>query len=81
MHPEQIKAAMRMKGITCAVIADDLGVSGSMVSRVISRETTSARVAKRIAQVVGKPVEELFPPTGKPRLVRRRKQLAMVGGV
>ncbi len=70
MHPEEIKAAMRMKGITPTALADELGVANSSVSQVISGRATSARIAARIAQIVGKPVGTIWPP--KDRLVLRR---------
>ncbi|MCW5223501.1 transcriptional regulator [Verminephrobacter aporrectodeae subsp. tuberculatae] len=62
MHPEQIKAAIRMQGTTPAAIADSLGVSRSMVSHVISGAAKSARIADHIARLVGKPVTVLWPP-------------------
>ncbi len=74
MHPEQIKAAMRMNGVTSAVLADELGVSSVTVSQVISGRSTSKRIANRIAQIVGQPVEVLWPP--QPRLVLRRTKSA-----
>lgn len=69
MHPEQIKALIRMSGTTPAAIADALKVSAPTVSRVIHGLTVSARVMGHIAQQVGKPVEALWP--AKPSLVRR----------
>lgn len=71
MHPEQIKAAVRMKGTTPSAIADELGVSRSMVSHVINGVAKSARIAERIAAIVGKPVSEIWPET-KP-VLRRKK--------
>ncbi len=65
---------MRMNGVTSAVLADELGVASSTVSQVISGRATSTRIAKRIAQIVGQPVEVLWPP--KPRLVLRRNKSA-----
>lgn len=70
MHREEIKAAMRMKGITPTALAGELGVSNVTVSQVISGRSVSARVAQRIAEVIGKPVEMIWPP--KPKLVLRR---------
>jgi lambda repressor-like predicted transcriptional regulator len=75
MHPEQIKAAMRMKGVTPAALADELEVAKSSVSQVISGRATSARIAKRIAQIVDQPVEAIWPP--QPRLILRRNKSAV----
>jgi len=72
MHPEEIKAAMRMKGITPTALADELKVANSSVSQVISGRATSARIAGRIAEIIGKPVEFIWPPKNKP-VLRRMK--------
>lgn len=69
MHPEQIKALIRISGTTPAAIADALKVTPPTVSRVIHGLSVSARVMGYIATQVGKPVEALWPP--KPSLVRR----------
>lgn len=71
MHPEQIKAELRMKGITPSALADELGVANSSVSQVISGRATSARIAGRIAQITGKSVDALWP-SRKDRVVLRR---------
>ena len=72
MHPEQIKAEMRMRGITPAALADELGVANSSVSQVISGRAESARIKARIAEVIGKPVGVLWPHAGRNRLRRNR---------
>ena len=74
MHPEEIKAAVRMKGITPSAIADELKVSRSMVSHVINGVAKSARIADRIAEIVGKPKTEIWPDA-KP-VLRRKKAKA-----
>lgn len=61
MHPEQIKAAIRMTGTTPAYIADGMGVSRACVSHVIHSRGISAKVAKRISQVTGIPIATLWP--------------------
>lgn len=75
MHPEEIKAAIRMKGTTPTAIAEELGVSRSMVSHVINGNARSARIQARIAQVIGKPVTAIWSTT-KPTL-RRTKAVAL----
>ena len=74
MHPEQIKAAMRMKGITPTALADEMGVANSTVSQVISGRSVSARIRKRIAEITEMGVDTLWPPSTKP-LLRRTKSL------
>lgn len=61
MHPEEIKASIRMKGTTPAAIADKLNVSRSMVSHVIAGTARSARVAARIAEITGIATLTLWP--------------------
>lgn len=73
MHPQEIKAALRIKGITCAVIADDLGVTRSIVSRVINQQTTSQRIAGHVANLLGKRVEDLWPPKRESAVVLCRR--------
>jgi len=62
MHPELIKAQIRMAGSTPALIAEELGVCPSTVSHVIYRRGRSARVAQRIAQITGIAEDVLWPP-------------------
>lgn len=71
MHPELIKAAIRMKGTTPSAIADELGVSRSTVSLVISGRGVSARVSEYISQVTGLPVATLWPPKKSKTGLRR----------
>lgn len=72
MHPEEIKAAIRMKGTTPSVIADELEVSRTTVSQVIHGRGVSARVANRISEVLGLPVVHIWP-AARPSLLRRTK--------
>lgn len=71
MHPELIKAELRIKGVTPAVIAERLDLHYSTVSQVIRGVGTSARVQKAIAKVLGKTVADLWPP--KTSALRRAK--------
>jgi len=74
MHPEQIKAGLRMKGITPTALADELGVGHSSVSQVISGRIASARIRASIAEILGVSVDALWPKT-KPVLRRSRAQV------
>jgi len=78
MHPEEIKAAMRMRGVTPTALADELKVANSSVSQVISGRTVSDRIQKRIAGIIGKPVATIWPPKERPLL--RRTKAAMARG-
>ena len=70
MHPEEIKAALRIAGTTPAMLAEQLGITDSTVSTAIHGRSESARVKARIAQIIGKPVASIWPKSNKPRLQR-----------
>ena len=74
MHPEQIKAEMRMAGITPAMLCDELGVARSSVSQTISGHIKSARIQQRISQIIGKPVGSIWPN----QVVLRRSRAQVV---
>jgi lambda repressor-like predicted transcriptional regulator len=61
VHPEQIKAAMRMRGYTQAKFAEELGVHTSTLSQVIAGYGKSARIQSAIAALLNKTVKELWP--------------------
>jgi lambda repressor-like predicted transcriptional regulator len=61
MHPEQIKADLRIAGKSPAAVAKELKVSRTHVSRVIHGTSTSERVARAISTIVRVPVSELWP--------------------
>jgi len=71
MHPELIKALIRIGGTTPAALADELGICRMTVSHVIHGRGTSARVASRISSLVGKSVDELWP--GRYKTLARAK--------
>ncbi|TXI20187.1 MAG: transcriptional regulator [Roseateles sp.] len=74
MHPEEIKAALRIQGVTLVALADELELSRSMVTQVIHGNARSSRVANRIAELLKKPVDSIWPP--KPRLRRESVRAA-----
>lgn len=61
MHPELIKAHLRIGGMSPAALADELGVSKVTVSQVIAGKAVSRRIAERISQLTSKPLAELWP--------------------
>lgn len=82
MHPADIVALLRRCGKTQLELAEDLGVSHVTVSGVINSRGRSRRVAERIAEVTGTPVEVLWPgvylPGGsQPRSKRSIGRLAV----
>lgn len=62
MHPEQIKAELRIAGTTSAQIARNMGLRQTTVSMVIHGKSQSARVKKVISEILGKPVESIWTP-------------------
>lgn len=61
MHPEDIKASIRKRNTSQSGIAASLGITVMTVSHVINGRGKSARVAKRISEVIGLPVDEIWP--------------------
>lgn len=74
MHPEQIKAEMRMHGTTPAALADSLGLSPTTVSNVIHARAKSARVASAISGVIKKPIAAIWPSKYGPQRQRSLKR-------
>jgi len=79
MHPEEIKAALRMSGWTQVMLADDLNVSRSSVTQTIVGGSRSARIQQRISDILGKPVKAIWP--GQVVLRRDLRQIAKQQGV
>lgn len=74
MHPEQIKAELRMKGYTLSSLADELGKSRAMVTHVVQGAAKSAVIQDRIAAILGKPKGLIWQPAPSLRrghLIRR----------
>lgn len=75
MHPEQIKAEIRMRGTTPAAIADSLQLSRMTVSNVIHSRSKSRRVASAISKLIKVPLDTIWPgrygPAGKRNGLKR----------
>ena len=61
MHPADILASLKKKSSSVTAVADQLSVHPATVSKVISGRATSRRVAAAVAQIVGKPLSQLWP--------------------
>lgn len=70
MHPEQIKASIRMKGTTPSALADSMSRSRMLVSNVIHGRAVSRPVADRIAKLLGCRADQLWPGKYKPAAKR-----------
>ncbi|MDR1424275.1 MAG: helix-turn-helix domain-containing protein [Azoarcus sp.] len=73
MHAEEIKAALRMKGMTQARLADQLGVARATVSMVISGASHSARIQQAVADVLELSQNEIWPE--RVRIRRTQEQI------
>lgn len=60
MHHELVKAHLKMKGYTIAAVARELGITGPAISRVLWG-ARSRRVEKRVAEIIGLDLAEVFP--------------------
>lgn len=68
MHYADIIAALTKAGFTLTRVAREEGVSPAAVSAVVHDRQRSVYIAKRIATIVGQPLDVLWPGVyGKPR--------------
>ena len=74
MHPEQIKAEIRMRGTTPAAMADELCLSRMTVSNVIHGRSTSRRVADAIASLIEQPINRVWPGQYEPNRKNKLKR-------
>ncbi len=61
MHPEQIKAELRMRGITASGLADSMDLTRMAVSNVIHGRSKSRNIATRIASILGLTLDDIWP--------------------
>lgn len=79
MHPELIKAHLRMRDTTPAAVADELGVTRTAVASTITGKIKSQRIRAHLAKLIGKPESELWPEGAKPSPGLRRRTPPKVG--
>ncbi|MEK7206375.1 MAG: helix-turn-helix domain-containing protein [Pseudomonadota bacterium] len=62
-----MKYALAKKGYTLTKLADEMGLFGPQsVQQVLTRKYISAHVEKRVAEITGIPLEQLFPDRYQP---------------
>ena len=61
MHAADIQAALKKRGLTQKMIADELELKPMSVSTVVSRKMISSRIMRHIAQRIGLDPREVFP--------------------
>lgn len=76
MHPELIKAAIRMKGTTPTALAAKLKVAPTTIFEVISGRTRSARIERAISDLIGQPISAIWPGHASPKRINRRLKAA-----
>ncbi len=79
MDYQDLKYKLAKKGYTLTRVAEEMGLSGPQsIHQVLIRKYVSARVEKRIADIIGIPLEKLFPDRylqGGQRLRKRESSL------
>lgn len=76
MHPQMIRAELRVKGKTIKSVAEEIGASATAVTLVIDGRATSARIKDALAVVLGKSVAEIWPDSKLKSGLRRRLSTA-----
>lgn len=79
MHHEDIKAAMRKKGVSPAALARHLEVTKQTVSAVIRGDITSAPVATAIAKVCELELGDLWPGRYDAKVDEAARVAALLG--
>ncbi len=68
-----MKFALARKGYILTRVAEELGLFGPQsVQQVLTRKYISARVERRVAEIIGIPLEKLFPDRYQPTKRRAR---------
>lgn len=71
MLANEIKKALYARGYDQSMLAEVLGVSPGLVSKVIQRKAKSFRVARAVARVIEKDVLDVFPELASVREVEK----------
>lgn len=71
MLANEIKNALYARGYDQSMLAEVLGVSPGLVSKVIQRKAKSFRVARAVARVIEKDVFDVFPELASVREVEK----------
>jgi transcriptional regulator with XRE-family HTH domain len=57
----RVMVALAERGMTISELARNIGVAQAIVSKVVTGRRLSKKNEQRIAEFLGKPVDELFP--------------------
>lgn len=70
MDRDQIRIALGKLGYDFSMLAEAIGKSPSLISKVASRQAKSRFVAESIAKVLGLPVAQVFPDVPEYQLIK-----------
>lgn len=84
MDTDQIKKELSARGFDFSMLAQALGKSPSLISKVAARKARSRAVADALAKALNKPVEQVFPdvteyhsaPLTKAEKQKKQRELA-----
>jgi len=65
MKPEEIRGHLLLKGKTMKQYAEMIGTSRQNVHSIVSGRTKSEKYRTQLAEFIGLPVDQVFPPTPK----------------
>lgn len=68
MHPEEIKAAIRMRGVTLGALSESWGFHKTAIGHALRRELP--QVEAHIAQFLGKSLHDIWPDRYTPENIR-----------
>lgn len=61
MHPADIQAELKKRGITQNALAEEIGVGPFAVSQIIRKKMVSDRIMRAVAEKIGRHPAEVFP--------------------
>ncbi|MEX1221798.1 MAG: hypothetical protein WEA82_06770 [Idiomarina sp.] len=84
MDTDQIKKELSAQGFDFSMLAQALGKSPSLISKVAARKARSRVVAEALAKALNKPIEQVFPdiveyqgaPLTKAEKQKKQRELA-----
>lgn len=79
MDSQKIKMELAKRGFDFSMLANALGKSPSLISKVAARKARSRLVAQALAKALERPIDEVFPDVEEyhhdvPRAAQDRKQ-------
>jgi len=76
MKPKEIQRALQNAGIKQNDLADRLEVDQAMISQIITGYRHTRYIQEAIAEIVGKPVEEIWPEERVRNLIKEARKIS-----